>query len=77
MSTPDIGEDLLVGASEIASFLNWKNKDGSWNVRRVYHCAENGLPIHKQPGLGLVARKSALRAHFKKLDRNCMAAKSD
>ncbi len=62
--------DLLIGAEAIARFLGWRSKAGGWNVRRVYHCAEKGsLPIHKHDGLGLVARQTALRAHFEFLDR--------
>ena len=65
----ELGDDLLIGAEEIARYLNWRGRDGTWMVRRVYHVAEMGsLPIHKQAGLGLVARKSALKAHFAKLD---------
>lgn len=68
----DLGDDLLIGAEEIARFLNWRSRSGNgYNVRRVYHVAERrALPIHKQDGLGLVARKTALRAHFAKLDES-------
>ena len=68
-SQSELGEDLLIGAEEIARYLNWRGKNGAWNVRRIYHVAEkHTLPIHKQDGLGLVARKSALQAHFARLD---------
>lgn len=60
--------DLLVGAEEIARFFGWV-KNGKPNARRVYHLAEKSkLPIHKMDGLGLVARRSSLIAHFEKLD---------
>ena len=62
--------DLLVGAEEIALFFGWRAKNGKPNTRRVYHLAEtkSGLPIHKIDGLGLVARRSSLIAHFENLD---------
>lgn len=70
METSELGDDLLVGAVEIAKFLRWRSKNGKeWNVRRIYHCAEGALPIHKQEGLGLVARKSTLLLHFNELDQ--------
>ncbi len=67
-----LAEELLIGAQAIARFLGWKSTDGQgWNTRRVYHVAERRLlPVHKQDGLGLVARKSALRAHFERLDQD-------
>lgn len=60
---PDtLAEDLLEGADAIAAFLGW-------TPRRVYHVAEKGgLPIHKLPGIGLIARKSTLRVVFERLD---------
>ncbi len=65
----NIGDDLLVGAEAIARELKWKTPRGKWNTRRVYHIAETGeLPIHRVKGLGLCARRSALRAFFEKLD---------
>lgn len=66
-----IGDDLLVGAEAIARELNWRNPDGSWNRRRVYHVAEkkHGMPIYIVPGLGLCSRKSALKAYFAALER--------
>ena len=68
--------DLLVGADQIARFFGWV-KDGKPNARRVYHLAEKGrLPIHKMEGLGLVARRSSLIAHFEKLDEQ-LADRSD
>lgn len=68
-SHPDLADDLIVGAENIALFFGWKTKDGKPNCRRVYHLAEKKrLPIHKLDGLGLVARRSALRGHFDQLD---------
>jgi hypothetical protein len=65
-----LGDDLLIGADAIARELGWKTADGKWHRRRVYHVAEHGkLPIHKVDGLGLCARKSALRSFFMGLDR--------
>lgn len=67
---PSIGDDLLIGADAIAVELNWVKPDGSPHRRRVYHLAgQEGFPIHNVPGLGLVARKTALRAYFEKLDQ--------
>ncbi len=64
-----LGDDLLIGADNIARELNWKNKDGQWNRRRVYHVAEKKiLPIHHIKGLGLCARRSTLHEFFYKLD---------
>jgi hypothetical protein len=63
------GDDLLIGATEIARELNWKKEDGRWDTRRIYHVAEQGtLPIHRVRGLGICARRSALRAFFERLD---------
>ena len=60
--------DILIGAEQIALFLGFV-KNGKPNSRRVYHLAECGqLPLHKVEGLGLVARRSSLLAHFEKLD---------
>lgn len=62
VTSATLADDLLEGADAIAAFLGWK-------PRRVYHVAEKGcLPIHKVVGLGLVARKSTLRAAFEQLD---------
>lgn len=64
-----LGNDLLVGAEAIALELNWRRKDGAPHKRRVYHLAEKGgFPIHNVPGLGLCARKSALRLFFERLN---------
>lgn len=64
-----IGDDLLIGAEAIAKELNWKSPNGRWNRRRVYYLAEQGhFPIHHVKGLGICARKSALREFFKVLD---------
>lgn len=65
----NLGDDLLVGAEAIAKELNWKTREGRWNRRRVYHLAEQGVvPIHRVKGLGICARRSALRAFFMALD---------
>jgi hypothetical protein len=64
----DLGNDLIVGAEEIAAWLNSSGK-GKWTRRRVYHLAEKGeIPLHKVKGLGICARKSALLAYFERLD---------
>ena len=64
-----LGDDLLVGALAIAKELNWKTQDGTWNRRRVYHLADQGeVPIHRVKGLGMCARRSALRQFFMALD---------
>jgi len=69
LENTDIGQDLLEGADAIARELGWIKQDGRPNRRRVYHLMEKGtLPIHKINGIGLVARKSALKAFFDKLD---------
>lgn len=69
METPDLADDLLIGAADIARALGFLRKNGEPNVRRVYHLAEQpGFPVHRQPGLGLVARKSTLRQHFDDLE---------
>ena len=62
-SNISLGDDLLVGAEAIAQELGFSR-------RRVYHLADqdNGFPIHRVKGLGLTARKSALRAWFAGLD---------
>jgi len=65
------GDDLLVGADAIARALNWYREDGRPNRRRVYHLVEQrSLPIHKVVGIGICARKSALKAFFDDLDQN-------
>lgn len=57
-----LADDLLEGAPAIAAFLGWK-------PRQVYNACEKGhLPIHKVPGIGITARKSALLAFFDHLD---------
>lgn len=64
-----LGEDLITGAEQIARELQWKMKDGRWNRRRVYHLAAKGeVPIYRVKGLGICARKSALRRYFNTLD---------
>ena len=64
-----LGDDLITGAEQIARELQWKMKDGRWNRRRVYHLASQGeAPIYRVKGLGICARKSALRRYFNLLD---------
>jgi len=64
-----LGDDLITGAEQIARELQWKMKDGRWNRRRVYHLAAQGeVPIYRVKGLGICARKSALRHYFNILD---------
>ena len=64
-----LGDDLLVGAEAIAQELNWKTQDGRWNRRRIYHLAgQSNMPIYRLKGLGICARRSALRAFFDHLD---------
>ena len=65
----ELGSDLVIGATEIAKVLNWKNKKGGWDTRRVYHvCETRSLPVHHVKGLGICARRSSLEAFFAKLD---------
>ncbi|MBR9970836.1 hypothetical protein [Magnetospirillum sulfuroxidans] len=53
-----IAEDLLQGAKAIAEFTGFKR-------RQIYNLADNHHPaIKKEPGLGLVASKSALLRHY-------------
>lgn len=64
-----LGDDLLVGAEAIARELNWKTQNGKWNRRRVYYLAElRHFPIHRIKGLGICARRSALKEFFERLD---------
>lgn len=63
-------DDLLIGADAIARELNWLTPSGDLNRRRVYHVAQHGdLPIHHVKGLGVCARRSAIRNFFEKLDQ--------
>lgn len=65
-----LGDDLITGAEQIARALHWKTKDGRWNRRRVYHLVSKGdVPIYRVRGLGICARKSALRRYFNILDQ--------
>lgn len=65
-----LGDDLLIGAEAIAKELNWQTSEGRWNRRRVYHLADKGrLPIHRVDGLGICARRSALKTFFEQLDQ--------
>lgn len=59
MIEPDIlADDVLVGAAAIAAFLGLK-------PRQVYTMREVKNPlVASEPGLGLTARKSVLRARF-------------
>ncbi len=69
-----LADDLLIGAEAIARELDWKANDGQWNRRRVYHLADQGqVPIHRVKGLGICARRSALRAFFSSLDEPFLA----
>ena len=73
---PNLADDLIVGAEEIARALGWV-KNGRPMARRVHHLAEKGkLPIHKVDGLGLVARRSSLARHFSGLDAEFWEASS-
>lgn len=58
---PDIAEDLLAGAKEIAGFLG-----PAFTERKVYHLAEKGsIPTFQLPGTKMIyARKSQLRGAF-------------
>lgn len=68
-----LGDDLITGAEQIARELHWKMKDGRWNRRRVYHLASKGeVPIYRVKGLGICARKSALRRYFNLLDERSL-----
>lgn len=71
----DLGNDILVGAREIAKVMNWKSRNGDgWDTRRVYHLADSGsFPIHRVKGLGICARRSSLKAFFEKLDEEVMS----
>lgn len=72
-SEPTLGDDLITGAEQIARELHWKMKDGRWNRRRVYHLAAQGeVPIYRIKGLGICARKSALRRYFNALDERTL-----
>lgn len=65
-----LGDDLITGAEQIARELQWKMKDGRWNRRRVYYFASQGeAPIYRVKGLGICARKSALKRYFNTLDQ--------
>jgi len=70
---PPLGDDLITGAEQIAREMQWKMKDGRWNRRRVYHLAAQGeAPIYRVKGLGICARRSALRKFFAALDERAM-----
>lgn len=75
---PALGDDLITGAEQIARELHWKTKDGRWNRRRVYHVASKGeTPIYRVKGLGICARKSALRRFFNTLDERSLGKLND
>lgn len=68
--TNSLRDDLLVGADAIARELNWVTPSGQLNRRRVYHVAQHGdLPIHHIKGLGVCARRSAIKNFFERLDQ--------
>jgi hypothetical protein len=51
-----IGNDYLVGAAAIATFLG-----PAWTERKVYHAREvHALPIRRKAGIGLYAFRSEL-----------------
>lgn len=57
----NLSDDLLHGASEIATFLNT-------STRRVYHLANNGtIPVFHLGG-SLCARRSTVVRHIEKLE---------
>jgi hypothetical protein len=58
---PDLGDDLLKGAREIASFLG-----PSFTERGIFHLVEKGaIPFTRLPGTTTIySRKSALRRAF-------------
>jgi hypothetical protein len=58
-----LGDDLLYGAKAIQEELKLRS------VRQVYHMREKGAaPIFEMAGIGLVARKSTLRAWIRRLE---------
>jgi hypothetical protein len=69
--------DLLEGAQAIADFL--AELGGNWSRTRVYHLVERnaGWPIWREPGIGLMARKSGLRAHIERREREAVAGRPD
>lgn len=70
---PALGDDLIIGAEQIARELHWKMKDGRWNRRRVYHLASKGeVPIYRVKGLGICTSKSALRRFFNARDERSL-----
>jgi hypothetical protein len=59
-TTSNLSDDLLEGAKAIAAFMGNK-----WTAKRVYRLADmGGWPIWHEPGVGLMARKSALLRHL-------------
>lgn len=69
MDTPklELKDDLLRGARAIADVLGC-------SPRTVYHLAEHGsVPIWNEPGMGLVARRSALERYFREREREALA----
>ncbi|MFI4985836.1 MAG: hypothetical protein ACHQF3_00170 [Alphaproteobacteria bacterium] len=73
--TSTLGDDLLVGAEEIAKFLSGPRRRIS--VRVVYRLRHTGWPIVRTPGLGIVARKSTLLAFVERLERGVAERASD
>lgn len=62
--------DLLVGARAIAEFFGWNDQAGE---RRVRHWADTGkVPIWKEPGLGLAARRSTLQRYIEQQEKKAL-----
>jgi hypothetical protein len=62
MTAEGLDRDLLVGADAIAKALGLTK-------RQVYAMREAGNPlVRREPGLGLVASREAIRRHFSRRD---------
>ena len=65
----ELKDDLLRGAQSIAEVLGC-------TPRTVYHLAEHGgVPIWREAGLGLVARRSAIKRYFEHRERQAIRQK--
>lgn len=65
----ELKDDLLRGAQSIAEVLGC-------TPRTVYHLAEHGgVPIWREPGLGLVARRSAIKRYFEHREQQTVRQK--